>query len=644
MGGALAVGVVLGARLGGAQGAAVDQLDPALGVDALATVPSPVVPGHLAPTATVGFDYAHAPLRVESTDGRPIGALVGGQAFVRAAATLALWERLLVAVDVPLAVAQGGDDPRAAGRQLASPRGAEIGDVRAGLRGRIVGGYRDPIQLGVGTYVYIPTDTRSSYVGERAVAVRPHALLGGRAPYLVWSATAGVLVRASEEPHAFGFGAGAAAVLFDGLVQVGPEWFGAVALAATPVTTAEGVALSRTERFGSELLGGVRVRLGPVILGAAGGGGLGDGLGTPNGRVLATASWFPEPPREAADEDGDGIPDASDDCPREPGVGTTVAGRNGCPPDADRDGIPDASDACPRLAGAPNRDAARHGCPPDADGDGIPDASDACPHAAGVGHAEASKHGCPPDTDGDGVPDASDACPHAAGVEHAEASKHGCPPDADGDGIPDASDACPRERGPSDPDPQKHGCPRAVRVTETEIVILAQVQFQFGRSALDQTVDPVSDELLEEVRGALVDHPEITRIEVQGHTDNVGAEAYNLRLSQARADAIRAWLVARGIPADVLVAKGYGGSRPIASNASADERQRNRRVQFVILEKRAPGEGPSPPAPPSPPPPPPASPPPPAPPPPPPTPPAPPPVAPPPPKPKAPTLEDYDAW
>jgi outer membrane protein OmpA-like peptidoglycan-associated protein len=91
---------------------------------------------------------------------------------------------------------------------------------------------------------------------------------------------------------------------------------------------------------------------------------------------------------------------------------------------------------------------------------------------------------------------------------------------------------------------------------------------------------------MKEIRDAIIQHPEIVKIEVQGHTDDMGTEEYNQRLSQERAEAVRQWLIDAGVPADKLVAKGYGMSRPLADNRMRPGRTKNRRVQFVILEKR----------------------------------------------------------
>ena len=100
------------------------------------------------------------------------------------------------------------------------------------------------------------------------------------------------------------------------------------------------------------------------------------------------------------------------------------------------------------------------------------------------------------------------------------------------------------------------------------------------------TVSPVSNALMHEIRDVIMQHPEIIKIEVQGHTDDFGTAEYNDKLSQQRADAVRQWLIDAGIPADKLVAKGYGYWKPLADNRIHAGRDANRRVQFVILARQ----------------------------------------------------------
>lgn len=228
----------------------------------------------------------------------------------------------------------------------------------------------------------------------------------------------------------------------------------------------------------------------------------------------------------------------------------------------------------------------KSGCPVDSDDDGVPDEVDACPTTPGAASREASRNGCPSDRDGDGILDAHDACPDKKGPRSANAKFNGCPEDADGDGILDVHDACPNEKGVAHPDPRHNGCLKFVRVAGDEIVTSKPVQFRVYGKTRRETVAPISDELLYEVRDVIQQHPEIELVEVQGHTDDNGTEEYNLKLSQQRADAVLEWLVAAGVPREKLVAKGYGFERPLGDNRVKTGRQKNRRVQFMIVKRK----------------------------------------------------------
>lgn len=257
------------------------------------------------------------------------------------------------------------------------------------------------------------------------------------------------------------------------------------------------------------------------------------------------------------------------------------------PPDRDTDGIVDAIDACPDVPGYAHPDPAKNGCPPpkDADQDGIVDEVDACPQVAGVAHPDPAKNGCPPpkDTDGDTVTDDVDACVDIPGLRTIDPATNGCPGDTDGDGFRDDKDGCPTEKGVANEDPKKNGCP-AVQVTKAEIIINQQVQFDFDLA----TIKEVSFPLLDDVAKTLKEHPELLKVEVQGHTDNQGKPEHNRTLSQNRAQAVRKALVKRGVDFLRLEAKGYGQDVPIADNESEEGRKKNRRVQFKILQQKDP--------------------------------------------------------
>jgi OOP family OmpA-OmpF porin len=257
---------------------------------------------------------------------------------------------------------------------------------------------------------------------------------------------------------------------------------------------------------------------------------------------------------EPGDRDGDGFPDTDDSCPDAPETWNGVDDNDGCPddPDTDNDRVTDSHDSC--LVEPEDRDGYL-------DDDGCPDL----------------------DNDADGIPDAVDKCPNQAEDLDGWQDEDGCPdPDNDSDTVLDLDDYCPNLPGP--PGGERAGCPKKnqlVVVTANEIRILQQVHFAFNKA----TILKDSFKLLDSVAEVLRDNGAM-RIEIQGHTDNVGDMAYNMKLSQSRAEAVRKYLTTHGIAADRLTAKGYGATQPIVPNASEANRALNRRVQFIRTESR----------------------------------------------------------
>ncbi|WP_396602496.1 OmpA family protein [Algibacter sp. R77976] len=258
------------------------------------------------------------------------------------------------------------------------------------------------------------------------------------------------------------------------------------------------------------------------------------------------------------DTDGDGIYDKDDACP-------DVAGSeafNGCP-DSDGDGIEDSKDDCPNEAGL----AELNGCP-DTDGDGIADNKDNCPTVAGL----KALNGCP-DADGDGVTDADDACPNEAGPS----ANKGCPwADKDGDGVLDKDDKCPEVKGTV----ANNGCPEVTEAVQATLNEYAKtILFDTGKA----TIKAQSAAVLSDIIGILKEYS-TAKFTVEGHTDSVGSETLNQRLSDSRANSVKEYLVQNGIDAFRLSALGYGESRPIDSNKTRAGRANNRRVEINLAK------------------------------------------------------------
>jgi outer membrane protein OmpA-like peptidoglycan-associated protein len=277
-------------------------------------------------------------------------------------------------------------------------------------------------------------------------------------------------------------------------------------------------------------------------------------------------------PAGPRDRDRDGVPDDVDEC-RDTPEGDRVDARGCTLKDADGDGVTDDVDACPDTPAGEQVDA--KGCPPpkDADGDGVADPSDACADTPkGV---EVDAKGCPLDADGDGVNDDVDACADTPAGEQVDAKGCPLPKDGDGDGVNDDADRCPST--PSGVEVDAEGC-QVLFEPARKTLILEGVNFETGKS----TLTPESESILNGVAESLVANDTI-RVEVVGHTDNTGGLALNRRLSLARAEAVRQYLISRGVGEDRLRARGMGPDQPVASNRTAEGRAQNRRVELRRL-------------------------------------------------------------
>ena len=286
------------------------------------------------------------------------------------------------------------------------------------------------------------------------------------------------------------------------------------------------------------------------------------------------------------DKDGDGIPDKDDECPEVAGLKLYV----GCP-DTDFDSIPDPKDSCPEIAGLRQF----NGCP-DTDSDGIIDSDDACPQAAGPiennGCPDTDKDGlfdflddcptvagpkenkgCPwPDTDGDGLLDKDDKCPTIVGPVKNE----GCPyQDTDNDGVLDKDDECPNTPGPV----ENKGCP-VIEKAEQEIINTAfeNLEFETGKDIIKESSIPSLTALSDVLK-----KKETWKLQISGHTDNVGNDQANMILSKKRSEAVKAFMITQGIDAKRLNSLYFGETVPVATNDTPEGRQKNRRVEMTII-------------------------------------------------------------
>ncbi|MDP3237900.1 MAG: OmpA family protein [Myxococcales bacterium] len=536
------------------------------------------------------FHYENNPL-VLFRDNQRQGALVGNRLGLHLGVGYGITSWLTATLEVPIVLYQGGDDLSQIARVI-SPDSAGLASPRLSLRLGILSQRKGglladaPVDLAFQLGTAFPFGVGNALAVESGWNVFPQ-LSAGRdfGPVRLGGEVVG-LIRPSSVNLTSG------ALMRD---QVGSQ----LGLRALVSSTGDGarfegsfhtlVPLGGGETpAGFELLGGVRVPVGPVELFLLAGPGFGSLPGTPTVRVLGGVGIRPDDndpcsqgrkhtPQQCPDldDDNDLILNAVDRCPLEPEDKDGFQDADGCPdPDNDGDGVPDVSDKCPLKKGP----LANNGCPVvkvvevDTDGDGLTDAKDECPTEPGP----IERNGCPlKDRDGDGVLDVDDECPDEPGPKE----RKGCPlKDKDGDTVEDKFDNCPEVKGP----PSNQGCPEKQRqlviITSEKLIIKEKVFFATAKA----TILPRSFPLLNNVATVLRDHPEIQLIRVEGHTDSQGGHDYNVSLSQRRANSVKDYLIHQGVDGIRLQAKGFGPDRPADTNKTDAGRSNNRRVEFVI--------------------------------------------------------------
>lgn len=479
--------------------------------------------------------YENRPL-VLLTDGTVRGGGIGADSRQgdlvthRVTGHLGLAYQLLAPLEVNVRLPVVAWQEGTAGLTSPSLSSSGLGGTAAGLRWQAARqGEEAPLSVALASEVVFPGGKKEALAGTDGWAFTPRVEAGHRFSGLVVGAQAGALLRSRTTD----FGGQ------DGKLRSELQLGAVIATTGAPLRgelSVRGSVGRHIEETVEVLAGGRYAFAGGFEVFALAGPGFRDAPGTPRFRGVLGLAWAPvcKAPAKAAPPPA---PVAVDPCA--PGQAHTPAQ---CPAlDDDQDGVLNRDDACPTVAGIPEE----KGCPAkDTDKDGVPDHKDRCPAVAGL----AELQGCPAvDTDGDGIPDHLDKCPLVAGV----AAEGGCPP-------PTAK--------------------AKLNVETKKIDILEKVYFDTGKA----TIQPRSFALLDAVAQVLKDNAQVTRVLVEGHTDDTGPAELNTRLSGERADAVKAYLVGKGVDGARLDSKGFGPSRSVGDNKTKAGREQNRRVEFTI--------------------------------------------------------------
>ena len=528
---------------------------------------------HLQPTGGLLLNYASEPLVLENEDG-PTTAVIDQQLAMHVFAGLGLFDRVQLDLEMPVYFVNDG----AFGQQTIE--GSRLGDLSFRPKVMILSSQDGPVGLGAQMDLTLPTGDAESFVGYPGVQFEPSIIADARFANIIVATNLGIGIRQNQDirnlqlGERFEYGIGAEAEFVDGLLRIGGELNGATEL-RNP--------FGEVDESPLEGLLGAKVVTpsGFRVTGGAGGGFVG-GYGAPEFRAFLGLSYA----NLESDADGDGINDDEDQCVATPEDYDGFEDQDGCPDtDNDGDGIEDVNDKCPNQKGPEDND----GCPKaeetqDPDGDGVVE-NDECPEEPEDRDGFEDEDGCPdPDNDGDGIEDAADNCPNEMEDKDGYKDEDGCPDkDNDLDGIPDVDDKCPDEPGLE----KDEGCPAAepkVVRKKQEIQILEKVFFETDKAV----IKPESFNLLQQVGLVLRSNPDILKVEIQGHTDSRGSAEYNKKLSEARAEAVKTYLVEEAsIDAERLTAKGYGEEELLDESGTEQAMARNRRVEFKIVEQEA---------------------------------------------------------
>jgi len=563
------------------------------------TIDGPDVGYELQPTAGFLFNYQRKPFVIYAADENnevtdEAAEIVGNLMIIDFMASFSFLERFMVGLGFPLLLWQSGHEYEVIANSVLTEGdpvsiSGKPGDIRIHLKAHII--KLGPVGLAVAAIPTIPISYLSGvdndFGGDGNVTGRIKAIVGVDLGDLNMAFNIGAHIR--EESTFFSTEVGSQLIFGGALkydiipeIDVYLEAIGAngftTQIDETPFEAYAGGIFSIARDFH------IKVGAGPGILG---------GVGVPQFIAFAGFQWAEakdesEVKWDENDRDLDGIPNDEDQCPDEAEDFDQYQDEDGCPDkDNDGDGILDGYDSCPMEK--EDKDGYRDddGCPDlDDDEDGIPIPQDQCPDEPEDTDGFEDEDGCPdPDNDGDGVPDEEDQCFDEAEDKDGFEDDDGCPdPDNDRDGVPDSEDRCPDKPETLNGFKDDDGCPdrgkQLVVITENQIEIKQQINFGSGS---DKIKGSKSFQILDIVAKILVANPQI-RVSIDGHTDNRGSAKYNRELSKKRADAVKEYLVDKGVGADRMETQGYGPDKPIESNRTRKGRDANRRVEFNIIK------------------------------------------------------------
>jgi outer membrane protein OmpA-like peptidoglycan-associated protein len=583
----------------------LQQFQPSMDSKGLISLNASQVLQHLDPSLGMVLSWAKKPLDLSGQQqaSLPSRTTVEHLLTTNLQLALGLLGALELGLDLPLSFWKGQSIPGCSGASNIDIDGQGASDVMLQLKVRLLNTSSHALGLALYSALSLPTGNSDAFLGTGQTSLAPSLILdrdwlhrrlqlvlnlgarfqlGDRATWTD-SRTCGTGQQISSG-HQLLVGAGVSLALVPGRLQLMTEL-----VARSDLGQRAG---PDQPRAAAELSGGIRLHLARrSFLTLA----LGRGLrgsdsnfryGSPDLRALIGITFEPA----IGDQDQDGIKDDLDRCPRRPEDRDDFEDRDGCPdPDNDRDGILDRDDRCPNEPEDRDGHDDADGCPEsevrDRDGDGIADDHDRCPDDPEDNDGFEDKDGCPdPDNDNDRILDTDDLCPNEPEDKDSFEDKDGCPdPDNDNDQVLDRDDRCPNEPETINGYLDADGCPdkRPFSAHRWRLDVLKKIHFETNSATIRQASTPI----LDAIAFYLKESPAVLLVEIQGHADERGSLAYNLRLTADRASAVKRYLIQHGVPSSRLRARGYGEARPLDRGHSPGAWSKNRRVEFVILKR-----------------------------------------------------------